>query len=136
MGIKKKETYPTFKGFPNFRQKGFKDYTSLCCGPVRVFTRRGKMLWALTSALTTVEPLLTATSLYCRLTLSFGLLPTRVRNASRSPKNVCVRATELCPRVHVRSRVKLAVLERNIGLNLGLSPFTLENRSVHGLGKC
>ena len=79
-------------------------------------------MWALTSTLTTVEPLLTVTSLYCRLTLSFGLLPTWGRNASRSPIKECLCVTELCPRVHVQSRVKLALLERNIGLNLGLSP--------------
>ena len=41
------------------------------------------------------------------------------KRVTKPKERLC--ATELCPRVHVLSRVKLAVLERNIGLNLGLS---------------
>ena len=41
------------------------------------------------------------------------------KRVTKPKERLC--ATELCPRVHVLSRVKLAVLEPNIGLNLGLS---------------
>lgn len=81
---------------------------------------RGKLLWALTSSLTTVEPLLSATSLYCCSTLSFGLLPTRGRNASRIPKNVCVLLNSVLE--FMFDHASRAVLERNIGLNLWLPP--------------
>ena len=56
------------------------------------------------------------------------------KHVTKPKERLC--ATELCPRVPLRSLVKLAVLEWKKGLSLGLSSFTLENRSVHGLGKC